>query len=139
VNAKDERARYAAAAKITDWASPPKTSPLVAINNAPQFISHLGLPPGPTEIQVTTDPRKRPALPVPRQIRPELAEGKRVIEVEPAYADALRAQSRRTETPESDTCDLSMTLPEVSRPTKEPLREPLSGPKPIILPTEGGK
>ena len=136
-NAEDERARYSAAAKIVDWASPPKLSPMIAINNAPQFHSHLGLPQGPTVEQVTTDPRVRPALPEPRRIHAELAERSPVIEVEPAYADALRGQTRRMDAPEEQRLDLSMPLKEVSHPTSEGLREAISGPKPIVLPSEG--
>lgn len=136
-DAVDERARYSAASKIVDWAAPPKTSPLIAINNALQFHSHLGLPQGPTVEQVTTDPRVRPPLPNVRPIRPELAEARAAIEVEPAYADPLRGQTRRMETPESYEVDLTMPLKDVSRPSKEALREPISGPKPIVLPSEG--
>ena len=44
-NARDERARFSALAKLVDIAMPKKDSPLVSIQVGQNFVSHLGLPP----------------------------------------------------------------------------------------------
>jgi hypothetical protein len=74
-NARDERARYSAAAKIVDIVMPKSTGPLVNLSFGNNYISHLGLPPPPERPNALPGIIERGLLPepqiMPRQITAE--------------------------------------------------------------------
>lgn len=70
-NCEDARARVSAASKVIDYARPPKSGPMVAIN-MPSVISHLHLPAGRQKQKQTKAIDVTPAVPTSRQkILPE--------------------------------------------------------------------
>ena len=88
-SARDERARYSAAAKIVDIVMPKATGPLVNLSFGNSFISHLGLPPPPPRPEALPGPVNRLALPepqvLPKQVLPEAAPEKTRIVPEEDY------------------------------------------------------
>jgi hypothetical protein len=74
-SARDERARYSAAAKIVDIVMPKATGPLVNLSFGNNYISHLGLPPPPQRPNALPGPISQGLLPepqiMPRQIEAE--------------------------------------------------------------------
>lgn len=75
---KEDGARVQAGKVLLEWMRPKKPM-TVAINNAPQFVSHLGLPPAPSVVE------EPPLIDVRRVEPPEI---QRVL---PEKGDSLRA------------------------------------------------
>jgi hypothetical protein len=66
-NARDERARYSAAAKLVDIAMPKEAVPLVNLNIGTNYTSHLGLPPPPAiSLPATPEIKALAAAPAPK-------------------------------------------------------------------------
>ncbi len=69
----DAVARVSAGKAILEWIRPRKNGPMIAINNSPAFVSHLGLPmqvAPPLESTSTPEPR----LPAPIEVQKVLPE-----------------------------------------------------------------
>lgn len=65
--ARDERARYSAAAKLVDIAMPKEAVPLVNLNIGTNFTSHLGLP-APPAVLIEQAPEVKALAPAPRVV-----------------------------------------------------------------------
>lgn len=94
-SARDERARYSAAAKIVDIVMPKATGPLVNLSFGNNYISHLGLPPPPQRPNALPGPLHQGLLPEP-QIMPKLIGAEESVPVPKIVAEGdQRGRFRR--------------------------------------------
>jgi hypothetical protein len=68
---EDEVARVSAGKAILEWIRPRKNGPMIAINNSPAFVSHLGLPMQVAPPSVTQEQEKLPAPIEVEKVLPE--------------------------------------------------------------------
>lgn len=97
----DLREALKAAIKIVEFSVPPVKAPLVAIQNMPTFVSHLGVPAPPAAIEPFRNshpPMELPELPRPREatrILPEVSDRSRYSKpVEDFTNDAIDVESQ---------------------------------------------
>jgi hypothetical protein len=131
--ARDERARYSAAAKLVEIAMPKEAVPLVNLNIGTNYTSHLGLPPPPAVFSFPPAPEVKALIeaPAPRIVdlpEPEVMPTQ-IGPEEPVSIEKIGPEDAQGRGYQRQTIDISArhASPEVTKIDGEQAPKPFDG------------